>query len=70
MEKELRFRETIEDFLKFKNEKIKLLASVAWHRGYTVSEMLNELDMNDITGEDQYLILRAFSDMCKEKEVI
>lgn len=69
MDKELRLREVIEDYLKVKDEKVKLIAGVAYNRGYIVKEMLNELDIQGVTDGDKLEILRAFSALGKMKEV-
>lgn len=70
MNKELRLREVIEDYLQVRNEKVKIIAEVAYNRGYTVPEMLNELNMQGVTDEDKLDVLRVLSAMCKIKEVV
>ena len=52
------------------DEKVKLIAGVAYNRGYIVKEMLNELDMQGVTDGDKLEILRAFSALGKMKEVV
>lgn len=70
MNKELRLREVIEDYLQVRNEKVKIIAEVAYNMGYTVPEMLNELNMQGVTDEDKLDVLRVLSAMCKIKEVV
>lgn len=70
MEKELRLREVIEDYMKVREEKLKLIAEVAWNRGYTTKKMYNELEMNGITDEDKLVVFKAFSALAKFEEVV
>lgn len=77
MDKELRLREVIEDYLKViedylkvKDEKVKVIAEVAWNRGYNTKELYNELEMNGITDADKLEVFKAFSALAKFEEVV